>query len=178
MSKLKQRWYFYETLVTILDDSLLPVLWLHNNDSESSGRYFLDGLIVLRQMVRVVHMSCFFWENGQCFNQLARHRYWRHFSIALSWSLFLPCFFSLSSALQVDVTVDLRPEELEIPLHRDIVLLLRCDKSVNWVIKAHSIIGKLHIVVRRHVYAQLYPKSFPQMYLISQNMFGFWDSLG
>ncbi|XP_060775716.1 transforming growth factor beta receptor type 3 isoform X2 [Neoarius graeffei] len=51
-----------------------------------------------------------------------------------------------SSALQVDVTVDLRPEEPEIPLHRDIVLLLRCDKSVNWVIKAHNIIGKLHIV--------------------------------
>ncbi|MCJ8729636.1 hypothetical protein PDJAM_G00108750 [Pangasius djambal] len=51
-----------------------------------------------------------------------------------------------SSALQVDVTVDLRPVEPEIPLHRDIVLLLRCDKSVNWVIKAQSIIGKLHIV--------------------------------
>lgn len=54
---------------------------------------------------------------------------------------------SWSSALQVDVTVDLRPVEPEIPLHRDIVLLLRCDKSVNWVIKANSIIGKLHIVV-------------------------------
>ncbi|KAM9481970.1 transforming growth factor beta receptor type 3 isoform 1-T1 [Clarias gariepinus] len=51
-----------------------------------------------------------------------------------------------SSALQVDVTVDLRPVEPEIPMHRNIVLLLRCDKSVNWVIKAHSIIGKLHIV--------------------------------
>ncbi|KAK2858060.1 hypothetical protein Q7C36_005979 [Tachysurus vachellii] len=53
---------------------------------------------------------------------------------------------SSSSALQVDVTVDLKPVEPEIPLHRDIVLLLRCEKSVNWVIKAHSIIGKLHIV--------------------------------
>ncbi|KAF4079279.1 hypothetical protein AMELA_G00191150 [Ameiurus melas] len=51
-----------------------------------------------------------------------------------------------SSALQVDVTVDLRPMDPEIPLHRDIVLLLRCEKSVNWVIKAHSIIGRLHIV--------------------------------
>ncbi|TVK90590.1 Transforming growth factor beta receptor type 3 [Bagarius yarrelli] len=51
-----------------------------------------------------------------------------------------------SSALQVDVTVDLQPVEPEIPLHRDIVLLLRCDKAVNWVIKAHNIIGKLHIV--------------------------------
>lgn len=75
-------------------------------------------------------------------------------------------FFSLSSALQVDVTVDLRPEEPEIPLHRDIVLLLRCDKSVNWVIKAHNIIGKLHIVVCRHVYAQL---SFAK--ILSLNVF-------
>ncbi|XP_036426333.1 transforming growth factor beta receptor type 3 isoform X2 [Colossoma macropomum] len=51
-----------------------------------------------------------------------------------------------SSAFQVDVTVDLRPLEGEIPLHRDVVLLLRCEKSVNWVIEAHSIIGKLQIV--------------------------------
>ncbi|GAA6069242.1 transforming growth factor beta receptor type 3, partial [Tachysurus ichikawai] len=79
---------------------------------------------------------------------------------------------SSSSALQVDVTVDLKPVEPEIPLHRDIVLLLRCEKSVNWVIKAHSIIGKLHIVVCRHVYAQSNPKSFPQMYFTGQNIFG------
>ncbi|KAI4899965.1 hypothetical protein NFI96_025705, partial [Prochilodus magdalenae] len=51
-----------------------------------------------------------------------------------------------SSAFQVDVTVDLRPLEEEITLHRDIVLLLRCEKSVNWVIEAHSINGKLRIV--------------------------------
>ncbi|XP_037390881.1 transforming growth factor beta receptor type 3 isoform X1 [Pygocentrus nattereri] len=51
-----------------------------------------------------------------------------------------------SSAFQVDVTVDLRPLEGEIPLHRDVVLLLRCEKSVNWVIEAHSIVGKLRIV--------------------------------
>ncbi|KAG7326356.1 hypothetical protein KOW79_009757 [Hemibagrus wyckioides] len=53
---------------------------------------------------------------------------------------------SSSSALQVDVMVDLKPVEPETPLHRDIVLLLKCEKSVNWVIKAHNIIGKLHIV--------------------------------
>lgn len=107
-------------------------------------------------------MSCFFWGNGQRFNQLARRRYWRHFSVALSQSLFLSRSVSLSSALQVDVTVDLRPMDPEIRLHRDIVLLLRCEKSVNWVIKAHNIIGRLHIVVCRHVYAQMNPKSFLQ----------------
>ncbi|XP_049910612.1 transforming growth factor beta receptor type 3 [Epinephelus moara] len=51
-----------------------------------------------------------------------------------------------SSAFQVDVIVDLRPLEDDAPLHRDVVLLLKCAKSVNWVIKAHSVIGKLEVV--------------------------------
>ncbi|XP_034566107.1 transforming growth factor beta receptor type 3 [Notolabrus celidotus] len=51
-----------------------------------------------------------------------------------------------SSAFQVDVIVELRPLEDDAPLHRDVVLLLKCAKSVNWVIKAHSVIGKLRIV--------------------------------
>ncbi|XP_059416456.1 transforming growth factor beta receptor type 3-like isoform X1 [Carassius carassius] len=51
-----------------------------------------------------------------------------------------------SSAFQVDVIVDLRPLDGGSPLHRDVVLLLKCEKSVNWVIKAHSVIGKLDIV--------------------------------
>ncbi|XP_029905030.1 transforming growth factor beta receptor type 3 isoform X2 [Myripristis murdjan] len=51
-----------------------------------------------------------------------------------------------SSAFQVDVIVDLRPLEDDAPLHRDVVLLLKCAKSVNWVIKAHSVTGKLEVV--------------------------------
>lgn len=51
-----------------------------------------------------------------------------------------------SSAFQVDVIVELRPLEDDAPLHRDVVLLLKCAKSVNWVIKAHSVIGALHVV--------------------------------
>ncbi|XP_070688172.1 transforming growth factor beta receptor type 3 [Pempheris klunzingeri] len=51
-----------------------------------------------------------------------------------------------SSAFQVDVVVELRPLEDDAPLHRDVVLLLKCAKSVNWVIKAHSVIGKLDVV--------------------------------
>ncbi|XP_058494253.1 transforming growth factor beta receptor type 3 isoform X2 [Solea solea] len=51
-----------------------------------------------------------------------------------------------SSAFQVDVIVDLRPLEEDAPLHRDVVLLLKCTKAVNWVIKAHRLIGKLDIV--------------------------------
>ncbi|XP_031641635.1 transforming growth factor beta receptor type 3 [Oncorhynchus kisutch] len=51
-----------------------------------------------------------------------------------------------SSAFQVDVIVDLRPLGADVLLPRDIVLLLKCQKSVNWVIKAHSISGKLNVV--------------------------------
>ncbi|KAM6963097.1 transforming growth factor beta receptor type 3 [Aplochiton taeniatus] len=51
-----------------------------------------------------------------------------------------------SSAFQVDVIVDLRPLIPDRPLHRDVVLLLKCDKSVNWVIKAHSVIGQLDVL--------------------------------
>ncbi|XP_035509263.1 transforming growth factor beta receptor type 3 [Morone saxatilis] len=51
-----------------------------------------------------------------------------------------------SSAFQVDVVVELRPLEDDAPLHRDVILLLKCAKSVNWVIKAHSVIGKLDVV--------------------------------
>uniref|UniRef100_A0A3Q3VZK4 ZP domain-containing protein n=1 Tax=Mola mola TaxID=94237 RepID=A0A3Q3VZK4_MOLML len=51
-----------------------------------------------------------------------------------------------SSAFQVDVIVELRPLEDDALLHRDVVLLLKCAKSVNWVIKAHSLIGKLDVV--------------------------------
>ncbi|XP_060934394.1 transforming growth factor beta receptor type 3 [Limanda limanda] len=51
-----------------------------------------------------------------------------------------------SSAFQVDVIVDLRPLEEDAPLHRDVVLLLKCAKSVNWVIKSHRVTGNLEIV--------------------------------
>lgn len=51
-----------------------------------------------------------------------------------------------SSAFQVDVIVDLQPLEDDAPLQRDIVLVLKCAKAVNWVIKAHRVIGKLQVV--------------------------------
>ncbi|XP_056132780.1 transforming growth factor beta receptor type 3 [Lampris incognitus] len=51
-----------------------------------------------------------------------------------------------SSAFQVDVVVELRPFEDHVLLHRDVVLLLKCAKSVNWVMKDHSVIGNLNVV--------------------------------
>ncbi|XP_055077455.1 transforming growth factor beta receptor type 3 [Periophthalmus magnuspinnatus] len=51
-----------------------------------------------------------------------------------------------SSAFQVDVIVDLQPLEEDAPLHRDVVLILKCARAVNWVIEVHRVIGKLQVV--------------------------------
>ncbi|XP_061681004.1 transforming growth factor beta receptor type 3 isoform X2 [Syngnathoides biaculeatus] len=51
-----------------------------------------------------------------------------------------------SGAFQVEVMVELRPLEDDGPLHRDVVLLLHCVKAVNWVIRAHDVLGKLTVV--------------------------------
>nr|XP_023672390.1 transforming growth factor beta receptor type 3 [Paramormyrops kingsleyae]XP_023672391.1 transforming growth factor beta receptor type 3 [Paramormyrops kingsleyae]XP_023672392.1 transforming growth factor beta receptor type 3 [Paramormyrops kingsleyae] len=51
-----------------------------------------------------------------------------------------------SSAFQVDVIVEVRPLAPHRPLQRDLVLLLKCEKSVNWVIKSHGVTGTLDIV--------------------------------
>ncbi|XP_061098384.1 transforming growth factor beta receptor type 3-like isoform X1 [Conger conger] len=51
-----------------------------------------------------------------------------------------------SSAFQVDVIVDIAPLDGHGPLQTDLVLLLKCDKSVNWVINARDVTGKLEIL--------------------------------
>lgn len=56
-------------------------------------------------------------------------------------------FVFLCSAFQVDVIVEVQPLEDDALLHRDLVLLLKCPKSVNWVIKARGLVGKLDVVV-------------------------------
>lgn len=56
-------------------------------------------------------------------------------------------FVFLCSAFQVDVIVELQPLEDDALLHRDVVLLLKCAKSVNWVIKTRGLVGKLDVVV-------------------------------
>ncbi|KAJ8276969.1 hypothetical protein GJAV_G00069940 [Gymnothorax javanicus] len=52
-----------------------------------------------------------------------------------------------SSAFQVDVVVDIKPQQVEGPLlHRDLVLVLKCGRPVNWVILVSHIVGKLEIL--------------------------------
>lgn len=44
--------------------------------------------------------------------------------------------------------MDLRPLKEDGFVLRDVVLVLKCVKSVKWVIKAHNVQGKLDVVVR------------------------------
>lgn len=63
------------------------------------------------------------------------------------------CVFFVSllcSAYQVDVIVDLRPLKNDGVVIRDVTLLLKCAKSVNWVVKTHNVMGKLVVVVSWH----------------------------
>ncbi|MBN3298575.1 TGBR3 factor, partial [Amia calva] len=51
-----------------------------------------------------------------------------------------------NSAFQVDVIVDISPLNTDQTLHRDLVLILKCEKAVNWVIKSHGVIGNLEVL--------------------------------
>ncbi|CAL8310167.1 unnamed protein product [Lota lota] len=51
-----------------------------------------------------------------------------------------------SSAFQVDVIVELQPIAGLAPLHRDVTLILKCSKSVHWVIRSRDITGHLEVL--------------------------------
>ncbi|MBN3293682.1 TGBR3 factor, partial [Polypterus senegalus] len=53
---------------------------------------------------------------------------------------------STYSAFQVDITVDVRPLEANTMVHRNLVLILKCEKPVNWVVKSHGVSGNLEVV--------------------------------
>ncbi|XP_077784602.1 transforming growth factor beta receptor type 3 [Podarcis muralis] len=55
------------------------------------------------------------------------------------------------SAFQVDIIIDIRPSRPDTTLVRDLVLILKCRKSVNWVIKSHDVKGKLEAIAANSV---------------------------
>ncbi|XP_053103353.1 transforming growth factor beta receptor type 3 isoform X2 [Hemicordylus capensis] len=55
------------------------------------------------------------------------------------------------SAFQVDIIIDIRPSRPDTTLVRDLVLILKCRKFVNWVIKSHDIKGKLEAIAANSV---------------------------
>ncbi|RLW05863.1 hypothetical protein DV515_00004918, partial [Chloebia gouldiae] len=56
-----------------------------------------------------------------------------------------------NSALQVDIIVDIKPSQPGARLVRDVVLILKCRKSVNWVIKSHDVQGKLEVITSNSI---------------------------
>uniref|UniRef100_UPI00398EC0F2 transforming growth factor beta receptor type 3 isoform X2 n=1 Tax=Pristiophorus japonicus TaxID=55135 RepID=UPI00398EC0F2 len=52
-----------------------------------------------------------------------------------------------SRVLRVDIVIDIRPVHPDTMLSRNILLILKCEKAVNWVINSHDVYGKLEVVV-------------------------------
>ncbi|XP_032074262.1 transforming growth factor beta receptor type 3 isoform X1 [Thamnophis elegans] len=56
-----------------------------------------------------------------------------------------------NSAFQVDIIIDIRPSRPDTTLVRNLVLILKCRKSVNWVIKSHDVQGRLEAITSNGV---------------------------
>lgn len=50
------------------------------------------------------------------------------------------------SAFQVDIIVDIRPAQEDPEVVKNLVLILKCKKSVNWVIKSFDVKGDLKVI--------------------------------
>ncbi|XP_077309055.1 transforming growth factor beta receptor type 3 isoform X4 [Lithobates pipiens] len=59
--------------------------------------------------------------------------------------------YSSHSSFQVDIIIDIKPLNPDAKLSKSLVLILKCEKAVNWVIKTHNIAGKLHVLTPNSV---------------------------
>lgn len=50
------------------------------------------------------------------------------------------------SVFQVDIIVDIRPSRKEPEVAKNLILILKCKKSVNWVIKSFDVRGSLKVI--------------------------------
>ncbi|KAG8511038.1 Transforming growth factor beta receptor type 3, partial [Galemys pyrenaicus] len=50
------------------------------------------------------------------------------------------------SAFQVDIIIDIRPSRKEPEVVKNLILILKCKKSVNWVIKSFDVKGNLKVI--------------------------------
>ncbi|XP_025768571.1 transforming growth factor beta receptor type 3 [Puma concolor] len=50
------------------------------------------------------------------------------------------------SAFQVDIIIDIRPSRKDLEVVKNLILILKCKKSVNWVIKSFDVKGNLRVV--------------------------------
>ncbi|XP_006919465.1 transforming growth factor beta receptor type 3 [Pteropus alecto] len=50
------------------------------------------------------------------------------------------------SAFQVDIIIDIRPSRKDPEVFKNLILILKCKKSVNWVIKSFDVKGNLKVI--------------------------------
>nr|XP_036853886.1 transforming growth factor beta receptor type 3 [Manis javanica] len=55
------------------------------------------------------------------------------------------------SAFQVDVIIDIRPSQKDPEVVRNLILILKCKKSINWVIKSFDVKGSLKVIAPNSV---------------------------
>ncbi|KAK2493386.1 hypothetical protein MC885_002335, partial [Smutsia gigantea] len=55
------------------------------------------------------------------------------------------------SAFQVDVIIDIRPSRKDPEVVKNLILILKCKKSVNWVIKSFDVKGSLKVIAPNSV---------------------------
>lgn len=58
-----------------------------------------------------------------------------------------PSSSTYSRIFKVDIVVDIRPMHADTVLSRNILLILKCEKAVNWVIQSHGVSGKLEVII-------------------------------
>lgn len=144
LRKIFQNWVSMSRFARQSPHSLIGVIifFIHPKDFKSGN--VLIGVLYLTLLLSGLQCICllfFLGTHPACFNQLAR------LGGQDNTTQTEPSKILFCSAFQVDVIVELRPLEDDTRLYRDVVLLLKCAKSVNWVIKVHNVIGKLDIVV-------------------------------
>lgn len=55
------------------------------------------------------------------------------------------------SAFQVDVIIDIRPSRKDPEVVKNLILILKCKKSINWVIKSFDVKGSLKVIAPNSV---------------------------
>ncbi|XP_040264349.1 transforming growth factor beta receptor type 3 isoform X3 [Bufo bufo] len=63
------------------------------------------------------------------------------------------------SSFQVDIIIDISPRHPDVTLVKNLVLILKCKKSVNWVIRVNNVKGKVEILTSNSVTFSKDPES-------------------
>ncbi|XP_058863001.1 transforming growth factor beta receptor type 3-like isoform X1 [Acipenser ruthenus] len=77
---------------------------------------------------------------------------------------------NLSGSLQVDVMVTLQPPDALLTVWSDVILLLKCDASVNWVIKPRGVRGRLRVYASNSISIGLGPEHLALTTIVSADL--------